>query len=546
MTENQLPLERFLELEATQPNKVYLRQPYNGKWITYTWREVGQEARKLAHAIKAMDLPEKSNIALMSKNCAHWIITDLAIWMAGHISVPLYPTLTTESINQILEHSESKLFFVGKMDDWAGQKNGLVDVPRIDFPFWHNEGCTSWKEFIGTQTPLEEVHNADANDIATIIYTSGTTGMPKGVVHTHASLAWPAREALVQVGLDQERFISYLPLSHVAERLLIEMGSIFCAGEVYFAESLDTFKDNLVEASPTVFLAVPRIWTKFQLGILAKLPAKKLNILLSIPVIKGLIQKKIKKGLGLSQCKIALTGAAPISADLLHFFKKLDIEIMEVYGMTENFCVATFNFPGQIKFGSVGVNWDKGEIKIDDNGEILTKSPATMVGYYKEPGKTAEVITEDGWLRTGDKGKFTDSGHLYITGRVKDLFKTSKGKYVAPNPIEKMFAINEDVEQVCVMGAGMPQPFAIVTLSEIGQAKSREEVLERLQGLLKTINGKVEHWEALSKIIVANDEWTPESGILTPTMKIKRNEVEKKYEPHVTAWHDKKESVLFN
>jgi len=371
-----------------------------------------------------MDLPEKSNIALMSKNCAHWIITDLAIWMSGHISVPLYPTLTTESINQILEHSEAKLFFVGKMDDWASQRDGLLDVPRIDFPFWPNEGCTSWKEFIGTQTPLEQVHHAAPNDIATIIYTSGTTGMPKGVVHTHASVAWPAREALKQVGLDRERFISYLPLSHVAERLLIEMGSIFCAGEVYFAESLDTFKDNLVEASPTVFLAVPRIWTKFQLGVLAKLPAKKLNLLLSIPVVKGLIRKKIKAGLGLTECKIALTGAAPISADLLEFFKKLDIEIMEVYGMTENFCVATFNFPGQIKFGSVGVNWDKAEIKIDDNGEILTKSPATMVGYYKEPGKTAEVITEDGWLRTGDEGKITDSGHLYITGRVKDLFKT--------------------------------------------------------------------------------------------------------------------------
>ena len=546
MTENQLPLERFLELEATQPNKVYLRQPYNGKWITYTWREVGQEARKLAHAIKAMDLPEKSNIALMSKNCAHWIITDLAIWMSGHISVPLYPTLTTESINQILEHSESKLFFVGKLDDWASQREGLLDVPRIDFPFWPNEGCTSWKEFVGSQTPLEEVHQAAADDIATIIYTSGTTGMPKGVVHTHASVAWPAREALRQVGLDRERFISYLPLSHVAERLLIEMGSIFCAGEVYFAESLDTFKDNLVEASPTVFLAVPRIWTKFQLGVLGKLPAKKLNLLLSIPIVKGLIQKKIKAGLGLTECKIALTGAAPISADLLEFFKKLGIEIMEVYGMTENFCVATFNFPGQIKFGSVGVNWDKGEIKIDDNGEILTKSPATMVGYYKEPGKTAEVITDDGWLRTGDEGKITNSGHLYITGRVKDLFKTSKGKYVAPNPIEKMFAVNEDVEQVCVMGSGMPQPFAVVTLSEIGQAKTREEVQTRLQELLQTINSKVEHFEALSKIVVANDEWTPESGVLTPTMKIKRNEVEKMYSPHVSAWHDTKDTVLFN
>ncbi|MBT6325470.1 MAG: AMP-binding protein [Bdellovibrionales bacterium] len=549
MSKNLMPLETFCNFENIYGDtKVYLKQPLNGTWKDYSWKEVGQEARKLAAAIRKMDLPEKSCIGLISKNCAHWIITDLAIWMSGHISVPLYPTLTTGSIDQIVDHSEAKLLFVGKLDEWDSQLNGLKsDIKRVHFPFWENKDCESWESFVGDCAPLMDFSFPKPDDVATIIYTSGTTGMPKGVVHTFDSISFPAREALGELGFcSTDRFISYLPLSHIAERLLIEIGALYGAGTVFFAESLDTFKDNLQEASPTVFLAVPRIWLKFQQGILAKVPQKKLNTLLSIPILGGLIKKKIRKQLGLNDVRVPITGAAPIAADLLKWFSKLDINVMEVYGMTENFGLATFNFPGRVKFGSVGESWSNGEVKIDNNGEILTKSAATMKGYYKEEGKTKEVLGDDGWLRTGDKGEFDDYGYLKITGRVKDLFKTSKGKYVAPNPIEKHFTMSEVIEQVCVVGAGLPAPFAITVLSEIGMVKKEDELKNIMSALLLDVNNKVEHYERLSKVVVLKDEWSTETGILTPTMKIKRNVLEKKYEIDIERWDSLKESVVFN
>jgi long-chain acyl-CoA synthetase len=282
-------------------------------------------------------------------------------------------------------------------------------------------------------------------------------------------------------------------------------------------------------AKPTIFLSVPRLWEKFKEKILQKVPAKKLDTLLSIPIIKNLIRKKIKTQLGLNEQRICLTGAAPISPETLTWFNKLGIPILEVYGMTENFGVATINLPGEINIGSVGTNWENGEIKISENGEILTRSGAQMVGYYKEPEKTAEVVTEDGWLRTGDKGSFDNKGYLYITGRVKDLFKTAKGKYVAPSPIEKLFSSSPIVEQVCVMGQGHPMPFAVINLSEEGKLKDKKLVNKELELLKNKINIHLESYEQISSIIVATEDWSVENGLLTPTMKIKRNKVEELY-----------------
>jgi long-subunit acyl-CoA synthetase (AMP-forming) len=548
MSKVDLVLEKFYQFEKERANEVYMRQPLDGEWLELTWAEVGREARKLAQKIKDMNFPEKSCIGLLSKNCAHWIISDIAILMSGHISVPLYPTLHPDTIKYILEHCDAKLVIVGKLDEWEKQKAGVSDkYPKVHFPHWKNSDCQSWDEFLSGVEPMTENYEAKPDELSTIIYTSGTTGKPKGVVHNYLSMSVQMNYATKVFNLNtKERFFSYLPLSHVAERLLVEMGSIYSGGTISFAESLDTFKDNLAETKPTIFLAVPRIWTKFQQGILQKLPQKKLNTLLKIPILNSIIRNKVKAGLGLDECKYAFTGAAAISKDLLEWFNKLGIRIHEAYGMTENFAITTINHPGNVKFGSVGTEFGEGKTKIADNGEILYYGIANMQGYYKNPEATAEALDSEGWLHSGDKGSLDKNGVLRITGRVKDLFKTSKGKYVAPTAIEGHFALCELVEQVCVVGAGMPQPLGLVTLSETHRTLPESELAKRLEELISEVNDKIESFERLKNLVILKDEWSIDTGILTPTLKIKRNVVEDKYNQHFDNWYSVKQSVHFH
>jgi long-chain acyl-CoA synthetase len=531
--ENTLPIEMFVTHAKAKASEPYLHQPMNRNWNVLTWGEVDKQARIIAKAIVDKELPPRSCISIISKNCAEWVIIDLAIWMSGHISVPLYPTLQSQSIKQILDHCEAQLLFVGKLETWDSQQVEIADYTKISFATFNNENTIPFSEFVEEKEPLEEVYTASPDDVATIIYTSGTTGIPKGVVHTFASVSWPAIEALKELSINgTDRFFSYLPLSHIAERLLVEIGSIYAGGQIFFAESIDTFADDMKHAKPTMFLSVPRLWEKFKEKILQKMPQKKLNMLLPIPILGNYIRNKIKTQLGLGEQRIALTGAAPISPDTLHWFNNLGLPILEVYGMTENFGVATLNFPGKMKIGSVGLSWPKGQIKISEEGEILTKSDSVMREYYKEPEKTKAVFTKDGWLRTGDKGRIDKTGYLYITGRVKDLFKTAKGKYVAPAPIEKLFSFSPLVEQVCVIGQGHPMPYAVINLSEAGKElqKSNEETLNKqLDDLRITVNKSTENFEQLSKIVISKEDWSVENGILTPTLKIKRNKVEDLY-----------------
>ncbi|MDA8791644.1 AMP-binding protein [Bacteriovoracaceae bacterium] len=541
-------LSHFYQFEKANSNRPFLKQPLKGKpSVILSWSEAAKEARILANKIKSLGLPEKSNIGILSKNCAHWIITDLAIMMSGHVSVPLYPTLQADTINYILKHSECKLLFVGKLDTWNDQKTGNLDLcPLVSYPYWENEETTSWNEFIKDASPLEGDLIPEEDEIASIIYTSGTTGNPKGVVHTFKSLYIQVHDALQEfkLGID-DRFFSYLPLSHVAERALVEFGAIYAGGSISFAESLETFKDDLVEAKPTIFMAVPRIWTKFQQGILQKIPEKKLSLFLNIPLLNNIIRNKVKAGLGLDETIYFFTGAAAISKDLLQWFDQLGIRIYECYGMTENFCITTINTPSNIKLGTVGKQLGAGEAKIADNGEILYRGPGVMQGYYKDSENTTETIDQDGWLHTGDKGQFNSEGYLNITGRVKDLFKTSKGKYVAPAPIENLFAKATIIEQVCVVGSGLPSPIALVILSEDAKKLNETEVQKTLNDLLKLINNEVENFERLKKIVILKDEWSVETGLMTPTLKIKRSLIEKKYEPYIHKWNNENYTISF-
>lgn len=527
------PVAMLYQWEKTIPDSIYLKQPVAREFHDYTWKETANQVRRMAAYLKSLGYPEGTKIALMSKNCAHWVMADLAIMMAGYVSVPLYPNLTSETIRQILEHSESKLLFVGKLDGYAEMKSGIPEgVKCVSFPYsmyQTTKEYEDWDDIIAKTEPMSDNYDPPMGNLGTIIYTSGTTGVPKGVMHNFEQLSFTGYFTIKETDSGvNERFFSYLPLSHCAERLLCELGTLYCGGTIYFAENLDTFAEDLQRAKPTVFLAVPRIWTKFQDGILAKLPQKKLNILLNVPVVNGLIRKKIKVGLGLDQARLMVSGAAPIPKSMLYWYQKLDITILEAYGMTENMAYSHFTQPDSWKPGTVGKVWPGVETRISSEGEIQVKSKATMVGYYKEPDKTAEMLDGE-YLKTGDQGEIDPDGTLRITGRIKDLFKTSKGKYVTPSPIELKFSASDAVECVCLVGSGLPQPVAVVTKSEVGKKMSESDLSKSLTDLMKTINSGLDAHERVSHIFVSNDDWTVENGVLTPTMKIKRNIVESKY-----------------
>ena len=537
------PLEMMYKWEEEKGNAVFLSQPINSIWHDWTWEEVMLEVRKMAAYIKSLNLEEKSKIAILSKNCAHWIMSDLAIMMSGHISVPLYPNLSADTLNKILIHSETKMMFVGKLDDFKKMKSGIPsDVNCVTYTFY-SQDYPKWNDLIRDVSPLQENVIRDDNELATIIYTSGTTGDPKGVMHKFYNFSFATTNAVNALPLKQESFFSYLPLGHIAERLLIEMGSIYCGGKVSFAESLDTFAQNLSYSQPSVFLGVPRIWTKFQQGILAKLPQKKLNILLSIPIISSLIKKKIQKGLGLSQARNIFTGAAPTPAALISWFESIGILIQEAYAMTENTCYSHVSFREKIKIGSVGQALPLCDVKLSEKKEILIKHDALMDGYYKDEEQTERTI-QSGWLYTGDEGKIDDEGFLQITGRVKDIFKTSKGKYVAPSPIELKLSANKNIEQVCVVGTEIPQPIALVVLSDRGKNKTKEDLISSLDKTLEVVNPKLEKHEKIHNIIIVKEEWTIENNLLTPTMKIKRNAIEKIYKNNYPSWYERDRIIL--
>ncbi len=338
---------------------------------------------------------------------------------------------------------------------------------------------------------------------------------------------------------------SYLPLSHVAERLGVEFVAICYGGTMYFGHSLESFAKDLSDVQPDIFFAVPRIWAKFKENINKKMPDEKLARLLKIPIINLVVKRKIKTALGLKNAKLIYSAAAPLSTDLIVWYGKLGIQILQAYGMTEDCVYSHYCTPGLNRVGSVGIPLPGLETRISDDGEILEKSPALMKGYYRETELTAEMFTNDGFLKTGDKGKYDDDGFLFITGRVKDSFKTDKGKYIAPAPIEMRLADDTLVEQACVVGMGIPQPIGLVVLS---QEQRRTDWIRQsiyLDALRQRINMQLESHEKLEKLVVMSESWTVENGLMTPTLKIKRNEVEKIYIANYKSWFHYKEPIIW-
>lgn len=553
-------LHCLLYWEQRAPQQVYLTQPYpDGSVKNWTWQQVGDEVRRIAQYLQSVGLPAHSNIALLGRNSAHWIMADLAIWMAGHVTVPLYPTLNADSAAYVLEHSDAKLLIVGKMDGkadgWHEIKNIIpAELPIIATPLAPAELSkkAQWTDLIKSVPPLAQPTLPPLDQVATIIYTSGSTGRPKGVIHSFGNMMAIANNMADEWGFNaKDRMLSYLPLAHAAERAAVESISLYAGFHVFFSQGLETFVQDLQRAQPTIFFSVPRLWTKFYLGVCEKLPLKKQRILFKVPVLNKLIKKKILTQLGLQQVRMALTGSAPLPPHVIAWYRSLGLELLDVYGMSENFAYSHASRPNQVRVGYVGSPNPNVQHRIAENGEIEVKSPAQMLGYYKMPDKMAEEMTADGFFKTGDRGEIDAQNRLKITGRVKELFKTSKGKYVAPAPIENKLNNHPKIEAVCVTGSGEPQPFALVMLSLDAQNEIKNgslqvnELTQQFQTLLNSVNTTLDDHERLDYLVVVKEQWTMDNGFLTPTMKIKRNIIEDQYVQHAEHWRAQQQKVIW-
>jgi long-subunit acyl-CoA synthetase (AMP-forming) len=556
MAKSKLVMEYIFDHEAAQPDQIFLTQPLgSGQVADYTWAQVLDHSRRMATHLKSQGFEPGARIAILSKNCAHFFMAELAIWMAGYTTVAIFPTETAETVRFVLEHSGASLLFVGKLDTWEQQKPGVAPgLPCIAFPLAPKNSYEGWDAVVARNQPLSGRVDRSASDIAILMYTSGSTGTPKGVMHSFGHIT-RASENIVQdinsrIGkVEEKRVLSYLPLAHVFERAWVECASwVDGKTHVYFAESLDTFVQDMNRARPTIFISVPRLWLKFQHGVFSKMPPKKLDTLLSIPIIKGIVGRKILKGLGLDQCLLAGSGSAPIPAELIAWYRRLGLNLIEGYAMTEDFAYSHNSTVAINEPGCVGVPLPGVMVRISEEGEILIKSPGQLVGYYKRPDLDAEVFTEDGYFRTGDRGERRADGLLKITGRVKELFKTSKGKYVAPAPIENRINAHPLIETSMVSGVGQPAAFAIVVLGEEVRPKQkdpafRKDVEEQLTLLLKAVNAELADYEKLQMLVIAQEPWSIENGCLTPTLKIRRSRIENEVNAKLDAWYAGKAKV---
>ncbi len=555
---SKLLLDYIYDHETKRAGEVYMTQPIgNNQVIDYTWAQTVDQARRMATHLKSLGFEPGARIGILSKNCAHFFMAEMAIWMAGYTTVAIFPTEGPDTVNYVLTHSEASLLFVGKLDTWDRQEKGVpAGMPRIAFPLAPQTAYETWDAIIGRTQPMAGQPARAGNDLAMLIYTSGSTGQPKGVMHSFERITVVgegfAKRMAQSLGAGTERrMLSYLPLAHVFERACVEIHSMVIGDmHVFFAETLDTFVADLNRARPTLFVSVPRLWLKFMQGVSAKMPPAKLNRLLSIPIIKGIVAKKVLTTLGLDQAKLAGSGSAPLPPSLIQWYRKLGLNLVEGYGMTEDFAYSHTMSETHNEVGYVGLPYDGVQVRISEEGEIQIKSPGQMVGYYKRPDLDAEVFTADGFFKTGDQGERRPDGQLKITGRLKELFKTGKGKYVAPAPIENKLNAHPMIESSMVSGVGQAASYALVVLAEDLRPKTKDpavkaEVTASLTELLKETNKGLADYEKMQMIVVAGEPWSIDNGCLTPTLKIKRAKIEANVAPAVDKWFDSKDKVMW-
>ena len=535
------PNEMILKWADERPNEVYLKQITNRQFVEYTYYEVAEKALKLATALKKLGAQPRDKIALVSKNCAEWFICDLAMMLGDYVSVPIFPTASSDSIEYCVQHSECKILIAGKLDNSKHTESVLAALPdliSISLPYDSAPTCDhTFSDLIEESEPSQERPQHTEDTVMSLVYTSGTSGLPKGAMLTYGAFQWSVQRLIDHIGIaPKDRLFSYLPLAHITERVYIFGSSIMGGIPTAFPESLDTFIEDVKMQRPTLFISVPRLWTLFQQRIQDKLPQKKLNILLKIPFINTLIKKKLADGLGLDQARVLGCGSAPVSPALLQWYHSIGLNITEAWGMTESFAYSTINYPFRgDKIGSVGQAGPGIDIKIAQDGEIMVHSKGMFSGYYKNDIATQDSFDNKGWLHTGDIGTVDDDGYLTIQGRKKDTFKTAKGKFVAPVPIESKLFEYSRVEMMCLIGLGLPGPILLVVPHEFPDF-DRERYERSTARVIEKMNSQLESHERIQGVLMIKEPWSIDNGILTPTLKIKRHILEQKYHEIGQNW----------
>ncbi|MEM8496422.1 MAG: AMP-binding protein [Pseudomonadota bacterium] len=525
-------ISEYLNHHADQQgDRIWLRDRAGDEFTTWTWQQARQEAHAVAawmeqHFGSAQHDDHGTVMGILSNNRAHWMLADMAMVCSGNVSAPLFTTMLADTAQYILDFTKARAIVVGQAANWDSIKQILpkdievIALPGFDPGVDHIQWNDVLKDFRG-QSPSYQV---DRQDLVTLPFTSGTTGLPKGVMQNHDSMLIPMQRAGESFQMKSEpRFLSYLPLAHIAERQLVWIQSMVHCGEVTFNEDLSTLARDMADTKPTFFFGAPRVWEQLHQGLLAKLGGQQ-ALDDALAQDKEGTQQFLQAVLGLHEAEYMLTAAAPTPPALIEWYESIGITLFEGYGQSEAMGLIG-NSPEHRRVGSIGKLIEGVEAKILDDGELCVKSTGLAPGYFNNPEKTAETFV-DGWVHTGDKAKIDEDGFYYITGRVKDYFKTIQGKFVAPPPIEGEFAECQDVEQLCLLGRGYSKTVMIVVLSERAMQQDKGTTTQVLKDQAQRVNETIDKHARIGAVIVAAEPWTIENGMLTPTLKIKRDEVE--------------------
>jgi long-chain acyl-CoA synthetase len=580
---------RLFAQEKHRPDAPAWCEKVDGAWRATRWADHARLVRRAARALIALGVERGSAVAILGFNRSEWVVMDLAAMCIGAVPVGIYTTSSPDEVQYIAAHCDAAVILVESLAQWE-----KVDARRGDLPALkrvvlmrgaavEDPLALTWEAFLalGDGDDAEvfaRVDGLEPDGLATLIYTSGTTGPPKGVMLSHRNLAWTAAVALELTGAGpDDAMLSYLPLSHIAEQMLSIHGSCTTGACIYFAESIEKVPDDLKTAQPTIFFGVPRIWEKFHAAVAGKLRqatgvkaalvswargvATKANgyknrgealpglLELQYRLAKKLVFSKLHAALGLGRARICVSGAAPVGVDVLEFFASLDLPIQEIYGQSEDTGPTSFNSPGKTKYGSVGTALPGVDVKIADDGEILVKGPNVFLGYYKDPDATAATLTE-GWLHSGDLGAFDGDGFLSITGRKKEILITSGGKNITPKNIEADLKKSPLIAEAVLVGDRRPYLTVLLVLDperlaalarESGEADAPADpnaapyVRKAIEGVVEAVNARYARVEAVKKFYVLPKPLTIEGGELTPTMKVKRPVVYKRFAAEIEA-----------